>query len=187
MLAVERQGIHVFGGGHIGQQAGTGQGFRDGLGRHGRLGHAPCLAARAGIPGADVAQDLDLGGNDVELLADVLADGGHFTTAAGALFLGVRHLVNDVHPREIIGQRATPGPLAGMGRYRNGLIGRCLIGAIRLRLGLVEEPELVGRGLLAGGGEAFGDGEVQLLAQVGDVGIALPQGMVFFLERGGVL
>ena len=57
-----------------------------------------------GIFVADMAKDLDLGRNVIELFALLLADAAHLMTAI-THFLCLGKIVDDIHPRQVIGQR----------------------------------------------------------------------------------
>ena len=79
LLAVERQMVDELGGEHLGQEPRADDGLGNDLRRHGCDPHRRPLvlhpfAAAAGVLGADVAEHLDAGRDDVELLAHLFAD-----------------------------------------------------------------------------------------------------------------
>ena len=80
LLPVERHMIDKLAGEHMGQQPGRGNGFWDDPRRHRCNAHRLCIfnpfALPAGVLGPDLTNDLDLGGDDIELLTHLLADTG---------------------------------------------------------------------------------------------------------------
>jgi hypothetical protein len=75
-LTIERQTIGILGDGDVGHKPGR------------RTGALDSLALLAGILVTDMADHLDLGGNDVELLADFFADTAELGAAGTGLLLG---------------------------------------------------------------------------------------------------
>ncbi len=114
-------------------------------------------------------QDAHLRRNDIELFAGVFADARE-PAAAGTGLLLLGQIVLDTHPREVVRQRLAPAALARMGgdgHRHNGLfLGRIL----RCGFRLVEQTELIGGVLLAGGAVALGQEQVELLAQARKLG-----------------
>ena len=72
-LRVKRQGVDEFAGGNIGQKAGRGVAFGDGLRRQ-RRSFDVRLTAQASVLLANVSQHLNLGRDDVQLFGNVFAD-----------------------------------------------------------------------------------------------------------------
>ena len=137
------------------------------------------LAARAAILAPDVAQHLHFGRNDVELLADHLAEALELDGVMRAGAFRLRQPMHDVDARQIRRQRGALGAPASVGRdlgVRRAL-GFLLLSA---RLGLVEQPQLPVGHLLRRGGKAPGKEQPHLLLQLldhrvafGDDGVAL--------------
>jgi hypothetical protein len=78
-LAIKRQGITEFGNDYIGRQTCGGQALRDNLGRcicslYRRAIIFNTLAVPAGILGPDVTDNLNPGGNNIELFRDFLTN-----------------------------------------------------------------------------------------------------------------
>ena len=103
------------------------------------------FAAPAGVLVAHVAQDLDLGRHDVELLADLRANAGQ-NAAAGAGLLGLGQVVDHLHPGQVGGDGLAAALAPGMGRDEELLEGRGRLLRIGL-LGLVEKPVLILAGI----------------------------------------
>jgi len=100
------------------------------------------FAALAGVFVADVADHLDFGRNDVQLLADLLPDTAE-RSSAGALFLRLGKIVDDLDARQIRRQRLSAGfpPLMGSNRDRLGVL-RAAAFLAHLAIGLIKEPLL---------------------------------------------
>lgn len=169
LLTIERQGIGVLGHRDVGEQPWRGEALRDGLRRQGSGLH-PLATCRTGVFGTDVAQDVDARGNDVELLACLLPDALHRSTAAGALLLGLGKIVQDLDAREPLGQRPATALAARVGGDLNGWLHDR--GRSRRGLGLIEQPQLVCGELLAARSEALGEQQLDLLLQTRDLGLA---------------
>ena len=115
--AIERQMIAVFAGGDLSQEAGARQSLVDRLGR--LVGDRdPLMTLLAGVFETDVFLDEERGGAEVELLADLLAEGLLNAIAARAAALRFGKLVNDAFAAQVLGKR-----LATMSRPRR-LVGR---------------------------------------------------------------
>ena len=163
-LPVKREMVDELAGQHMGQKSRTGDGPGDDLGDnrgdpHTRPVILHALTAAAGIFGTDMAQHLDPGRDDVELLADLFPDPAQLA-AAGADLLFLGQIMDDFNPGQFRRQRFTAGLFAVMGRNRH--LGRLDV----LRLRQVEQRQLhrgrVRRQLLAPPPE-------QQLAQVVDL------------------
>lgn len=109
--------VGVLAGGHPGQQAGRGETAVDDRGGHRRGSDG--LAGAAGVLRADVADDGETGGFDVQLFADILADLDEVlaTWATGA---AVR-FVADFAARQVGRQRLAAGAYARRARTRRGV------------------------------------------------------------------
>lgn len=114
---------------HPGQQRGGGQAAVDDRGGH--RGSGDRFAGAAGVLRTDVADDPELGGDDVQLFADLFADQDPFLTAL-ATGGGLR-FVPHLDAGEMIGQGLATGPRA-----------RCT-GVLRCRGGGLFESNLQGR------------------------------------------
>ena len=170
VLAIQWQGIGVLRGGHVGEQSGAGEALGQGLRGH-RGGAQMALAVRAAVLAAHMAQHPHLGRDDVELLADHLAEAFELdpVVRAGPLVVGQRML--DVDARQGIGQRGALRGGAPMGRDLGARGGLGLLGGAGL--GLVEQPELPVGELLRRGREAPGKQQAHLRFQMLDSRIAL--------------
>jgi len=143
---------------------------RHGRGPDGRAVVLDTLTGPAGVLGPDVPHNLHLGGDEIELFADLLADAGQFA-AAVTNFVLFGDVVNDLHTG--IFRRDGPTTFFLSGMCRNSYVLR-LIGVSREHFGLVEKPIL---GLiLAGKRLALRLGleddsleQADLLFQLGDV------------------
>ena len=81
----------------------------------------------------------------------------------------------DAHPRQILRQRLAPAGFACLGGDGHRLLSGLLLGEdCGIRLRLVEQPQLIGGAPLAGGTEALGQQQVELLAQPSNLGLVLP-------------
>jgi hypothetical protein len=96
------------------------------------------LAALAGPLAVDVAVDEELGRDDVQLLADVLANALHGLAALGCRAGGVRGLVAVLHALQVFGQclaaRLGAWCLRGLGRLGQAAL---QFGQLRLQAGFV--------------------------------------------------
>ncbi len=102
-LAVKRQMVRIFGHGHMGERAFGGQSAFDQPPRCVRLQDA-CIAAAAGIAGADGDDHLEAGRNNVQPFGTAFADLHLVGAAAGAgLLRGFEHLLD---PRQVVWQMA---------------------------------------------------------------------------------
>ena len=169
--------IGVLADDHPGQQTGAGQSLLDGLGE--AVGDDDVgLAGLAGVFGSDVLDDDQAGGDVVELLADLLAEGlpAGPTIRAGELVGG--DVVHDPPAFEVRGQRLAavalaPGLRRECGRRRR-VLGGTRPGLGRLgRVGLGEdvggeEQELVRVDLLAGSAEPLAEGPLELMLHMAD-------------------
>jgi hypothetical protein len=136
-----------------GDQAGSGDAPRDGLGRDRRAGHA-VAAGGAGVLGQDVDVDVELSRDELERAGLILSDAPHRFAAAGAGRLRLGQIVLDADVIEMV----QPGPsrrACGLGSRGCRDIGR----AGRRRLGLDDE---------------LGDVEEMALARVLEESFAAP-------------
>ena len=98
VLAIQWQRIGVLRGGHVGEQPGAGEAPGQRLRGH-RGGAQMPLAVRAAILATDMAQHPHLGGDDVELLADHLAEAFQLDPVMRAGPLVVRQWMLDIDTR----------------------------------------------------------------------------------------
>src|SRR5208282_6592255 len=117
-LAVQRQVIEVLGDGDMGQKTRTGDPFVDGARWRRRLHDGRTLAA--GELRADVTDDLEVFGNELELFRHILADLLEHTAAVGT---GARRRVDHALPRQRRWQRP-PHRWGPWRRCRRGFGGR---------------------------------------------------------------
>src|SRR5450631_1571091 len=97
--------------------------------------------ARAGILGTDVADDPNLGGLEVELLRDLLAD-PHELCAVGAAHLRlIRQVMNDINTRQVGREPIAPALMTFMRRNGDALRNGCVF---RLPSVSIEKPRLIG-------------------------------------------
>ena len=72
------------------------------------------LAARAGVLQPDMADDLDLGRDDIELLGGLFADAFERLAIVGADLVGLGQVVDDLFAWQLRRQRWSAPTLAGM-------------------------------------------------------------------------
>jgi hypothetical protein len=135
----------------VGEQTGRGIALGDRLRRQGGGAHR-LFAALAGVLGADVADHLDPGRDDVELLADLLADPGQLA-AADTDLVRVGQIVLHVDARQVIWQRFASALAVLVCRHANGRFGRAVRVLRHEAFRLVEQPHLWRGVLLAGRAE----------------------------------
>ena len=99
-LPIERQMITELARQHVGQECRPGEAPGDGPAGH--LGLGDVIAAGAGELGAHMADHLEAGGDVLEHLRDLFAQGLEGATAAGAT--GVGRQVFDGFPGQIVGK-----------------------------------------------------------------------------------
>ena len=175
--AVQRQVVEEFANQHPHQQAGGGHAAVDdgGRGRRGDDG----FAGAAGVLRVDVAVDGELGGLDIQLLGDILADLDQ-VGAAAAPALAALGLV-DVHDARQVGrQRLPPGPDARLARCRR-LVPLGETRQFRLDGGLVGHAVLVEQVALPGGGQ-----RLALLAEAQPLVVGQFEGECLDFEFGGM-
>jgi hypothetical protein len=174
---VQRQVVEELANQHPHQQAGGGHAAVDD-GRRGRGGDDG-FAGAAGVLRVDVAVDGELGGLDIQLLGDVLADLDQVGAAAAPAPAGIR-LVDMDDARQVGRQRLPPGPDARLARG----LGPTLLGEPRQLLfdgGLVGDAVLVEQVALAGGGP-----HLALLAEADAPVVGQFEGEGLDFEFGGV-
>ena len=76
--------------------------------------------------------------------------------------------MNDLHPGQALGQLFAPAFLAGMCRYDDLVIFQFYLG---VRFGFIEQSVLIRGDLLAAGGIAPGQGQVQLFLEGENLGL----------------
>ncbi len=110
LLAIERQSIDVLGAGDMRQKRGRrialGQDLRRLLGKR-HMG----FAAGAGVFQPDVAQHLNLGRNNVDLLGSFISNAFQHCPVLGADLLGVRQVMNDIDTGRSAAIGLRPGAL----------------------------------------------------------------------------
>jgi hypothetical protein len=185
LLARQRQGILVLGDRDVGQQPGGGVALGDRLWWQRRRTHR-LLATPAGVLGPDVANHLDPGGDDVELLADLLTDAGQAAAATTDL-LRSRKVVLHINTRQMIRQRLAVGTAALVlgDRDRRFDVRR---GLVVEHFRLVEQPHLRCRLFLAGGAVLACEQPAFLLFQLLDAGLKVAilglEGLDLLYESG---
>ena len=140
LLPVQWEMIDKLSGEHMGQQPRANDGLGDDLRRHRCDPHDWPLvlhpfAPPAGIFGADVAQHLDAGRDDIELFAHLFPDPAQFTAAAAGLLL-LGQIMDDLYPGQLRRQPLAAWLFAIMRLHRDP--GRFDV----LRLGQVEQRHL---------------------------------------------
>ena len=147
--AVQRQVVEELANQHPHQQAGGSHAAVDDGGRDRRGDDG--LAGAAGVLRVDVAVDGELGGLDVQLLGDVLADLDQIDAAAAPAAAALRRV--DMHDARQVGrQRLPPGPDARLARGRRPVfLGEA--GQFLLDGGLVGHAVLVEQVALPSGGQ----------------------------------
>jgi hypothetical protein len=115
-----------------------------------------------------MAQHLHLGGNDIQLFGDLLADALQCGAIVRTDLLGFGQVVQHIYPLDVVGQRLSAGFLAAVSRDGEVVISGLRIGLIFSGcLNLVKQAELVRSVLLRGGAETLGDQGVELLTKEG--------------------
>ena len=109
------------------------------------------------VLGTYVAQHLDHGGNDFELLRGLSPDLLQAVAVVGADFLFFREVVEDLDARDLRRDRSSSALTARVGGDRDRLVGFDLfrVEGIRCALRFVEEAELARVALLAAAAEAL--------------------------------
>lgn len=174
---VQRQVVEEFTDEHPRQQAGGRHAAVDDGGRDRRGDDG--FAGAAGVLRVDVAVDGELGGLDIQLLGDVLADLDQIDAAAAPALAGFGFV--DVHDARQVGRQwLPPGPDARLARDRR----LALLGEARQFLldgGLVGHAVLVEQVALPGGGQ-----RLALLAEAQSLVVGQFEGEGLDLEFGGV-
>ena len=144
------------------------------------------LAAGASILQTDMANDLDLGRDDIELLGGLFADVFERLAIVGADLVGLGQVVDDFFARQLRRQRWSAPTLARM--RLDGDFGR--FGRLDL-LGFVEQAQLICTGLLAGAGKGLALEGADDLFELTDARFARFQGSLLTgqlqLKRGDLV
>jgi hypothetical protein len=199
LLAVQRQGIDKLGSDHMGQQGGVGHRFGDDLRRargdlHPSLGTGNFIVEWS-VLGTLIFYDVELAGNDRQLLGAVIADEGPLI-AQGRL-LDLRQVDDALNAGQVRWQRTTDRFLFRFSRCLFSGIRGCFgipLGRLCLQLAdkrfefrLVEQVQLVVGELVATGPEAFSPQQLDVFEQLLNVLLALGQLLVLGLQLLGLM
>ena len=130
--SIKREMVGELAHDHERDQAGSGDPARNGLGRHGRAGHAVATFG-TGVLGQDVNFHFQPRRDEIEFAGLVFADACFGAAAAGAGLLALGHIVRDAD----VGEMIEPGSPRGAGCRRRLAVPRRRARRDR-RLGLVE-------------------------------------------------
>ena len=166
LLTIQRQGILVLRYRDMGQQARRCHALGNRL--LWQCGCFDALATRASVLLADVTDHLDPGRYDIQLFRGHRADLGQGGTVVGTDEFLFTQLMNDIHTRQALRQFLAPAFLAGVCRYDDLVIFPRYLG---VSLGFIEQTVLIRGYLLAAGGIAPGQCQVQLFLEGENLGL----------------